>query len=118
MKLFADENLDRSLVDRLRDEGHDVLYAAEMELGMEDDVVLQRANERQALLVTEDKDFGELVFRQGLVHAGVVLVRLSGLSIPAKADAVALVLRQHGPKLVGCFSVIAPGILRMRRHLE
>lgn len=72
MILLADENLDRSVIARLRQHGHEVLAVAEMEPGIEDPVVLSRANERNALLVTEDKDFGELVFRQGLVHAGVI----------------------------------------------
>lgn len=43
-------------------------------------MVLQRALERQAVLVTEDKDFGELVFRQRKMNAGIVLYRLPGLS--------------------------------------
>jgi predicted nuclease of predicted toxin-antitoxin system len=118
VNLVVDENVDQSVVNRLRAEGHDVLYAAEMEPGVDDAVVLQRANEQQALLITEDKDFGELVFRQRLVHAGVILVRLSGLSTAAKADGVALALAQHKRELVGSFSVIAPGILRIRRSLE
>lgn len=118
MNLVADENLDKSLVERLRRDGHDVLYTAEMEPGVEDIVVLRRANEREALLITEDKDFGELVFRQRLVHAGVILVRLAGLSTPAKTDAVARTLIERGPQLVGSFTVIAPGILRIRHRLE
>ncbi len=63
MNLLADESVDRPIVEQLRQDGHDVLYVAEMEPGIPDDVVLQRANEHQALLVTEDKDFGELVYR-------------------------------------------------------
>ncbi len=70
MILLADENLDRTVVARLRQDGHEVLAVAEMEPGIADTTVLARANERRALLVTEDKDFGELVFRQRLVHVG------------------------------------------------
>lgn len=118
MNLLADENVDKSVVLRLRDAGHDVLYTAEMEPGAEDRIILARANEREALLVTEDKDFGELVFRQRLVHAGVVLLRLSGMSAIAKADAVERALAEHGSELAGSFSVIAPGSLRVRRNLK
>ena len=78
MKLLADENLDLSVVARLREAGHQVLAVAEMEPGISDDVVLDRANSEAAMLLTEDKDFGELAFRQFLIHHGVILVRLAG----------------------------------------
>ena len=57
MNLLADESMDKPIVEQLRQDGHDVLYVAEMEPGISDEVVLQRANEHQALLITEDKDF-------------------------------------------------------------
>jgi predicted nuclease of predicted toxin-antitoxin system len=115
VNLLADENIDQQIVERLRQEGHSVLYVAEMEPGISDDAVLERANEQSALLVTADKDFGELVFRQGLVHSGVVLLRLAGLSPDARAGIVADVLREHEAELAGAFSVISPGTVRIRQ---
>jgi len=76
MNLLADEGVDRQIVAQLRQIGHQVLYIAEMEPGISDDEVLERANENEALLITLDKDFGELVFRQKKVKAGVILVGL------------------------------------------
>ncbi|HET6382614.1 MAG TPA: DUF5615 family PIN-like protein [Armatimonadota bacterium] len=76
---MADENIEQQVVERLRQDGHAVLYVAEMEPGIPDELVLQRANDERSMLITGDKDFGELVFRQGLVHLGVVLIRLAGL---------------------------------------
>ena len=73
MRLVADENVDRQIVDRLRAHGHDVLSIAEVEPGIDDDVVLLKARESGALLLTGDKDFGELVFRRRLLSSGVVL---------------------------------------------
>lgn len=64
MNFLADENVDQQIVDQLRKNGHDVLYVIEMEPGISDDEVLARANRRGALLLTADKDFGELIFRQ------------------------------------------------------
>lgn len=115
MNLLADESVDRPVVERLRQEGHDVVYVAELAPSITDGEVLQQANERGALLLTADKDFGELVFRQGRVHAGVVLVRLAGLSAAGKADTVARVFQDRAAELVGAFSVISPGIVRIRR---
>jgi predicted nuclease of predicted toxin-antitoxin system len=115
MNLVADESVDRPVVDRLRQEGHDVIYVAELAPGISDDEALQRANDRHALLVTEDQDFGELVFRIGRVHAGVVLLRLAGLSAATKAEIVAQVVRDRALELPDSFSVISPGAVRIRR---
>ena len=79
MNLFADEGVDRPVVERLRQDDHDVMYVAELAPSIPDEEVLREANGRSAVLVTADKDFGELVFRQGAMHSGVVLLRLAGL---------------------------------------
>lgn len=115
MNVVADEGVDGPVVQRLRDDGHDVIYVAELSRGVTDDDVLRQANDRNALLVTADKDFGELVFRQRLVHSGVLLLRLEGLSNTTKAGFVAEVFREHGAAILGSFSVISPGQIRIRR---
>jgi predicted nuclease of predicted toxin-antitoxin system len=115
MNLLADESIEREVVERLRADGHATVYVAELSPSITDDQVLGQANARSALLVTADKDFGELVHRLGRVHAGVVLTRLAGLSAAAKADAVSQVFRDHAAELVGAFCVIAPGSIRIRR---
>lgn len=114
MNLVADESVDRAVVERLRQEGHDVVSVAELSPSITDDAVLQQANDRGALLVTADKDFGELVFRLGRVHAGVVLLRLAGLPNATKADVVAEVFRDRAADLPGAFSVVSPGVVRIR----
>jgi predicted nuclease of predicted toxin-antitoxin system len=114
MNLLADESVDRQIVERLRQDGHVVTYVAEMEPGISDETVLQRANEQEALLLTVDKDFGELTYRQKLIHHGVVLIRLAGLSNQTKADMVARALRERGAEFVNGFSVISPGMIRIR----
>lgn len=69
--------------------------------------VLSRSREANAVLVTADKDFGELVFRQGLVHSGVVLIRLAGLTPHAKSERVAATFRTHADELIGAFAVVS-----------
>jgi len=115
MNLLADEGVDRQIVERLRQGGHEVLYVAEMEAGIDDDVVLERANERSALLLTADKDFGELVFRDKLLTMdGVILLRLAGLSAGRKAEIVSDALRKRAAEFPNYFSVISPGRIRIR----
>jgi len=87
-----------------------------MEPGIADDVILAQANASQALLITLDKDFGELVYRQGLVHAGVILLRLAGLLPETKATLVAQVMQQRGSEMVQAFSVVSPSTVRIRKQ--
>jgi len=115
VNLVANEGVDRPVVERLRQDGHDVVYVAELSPSITDEEVLQEANARTAVLLTADKDFGELVFRQGLVHSGVVLLRLAGLANATKAEIVAEVCRDRAAELVGAFSVVSPGQVRIRR---
>lgn len=115
MNLLADESVDKSIVTELQQNGHNVLYIAEFAPSIDDETVLHQANQNRALLLTEDKDFGELVFRQGLVHMGVVLIRLSGLSPQAKLTSVSAVFANYENELLEAFSVISPGRVRIRR---
>ena len=117
MNLLADESVDRPVVDRLRQDRHDVVYVAELAPSITDDEVLRDANTLGAVLVTADKDFGELVFRQGVIHSGVVLLRLAGLANATKAEIVAEVCRIRAQELIGSFTVISPGQVRIRQRL-
>jgi predicted nuclease of predicted toxin-antitoxin system len=112
--LLRDEGVDRPIVEHLRRAGFEVLYVAEMEPGIPDEGVLERAHQANALLITADKDFGELVFRQRRLSRGVVLLRLAGLDEEAKSAAVLSVLAAHESELIGAFSVITPKRVRIR----
>jgi predicted nuclease of predicted toxin-antitoxin system len=115
LKLLCDEGVDRPIVDALRGAGHDVSYIAEMHPGVSDDEVLAIAAKDQAVVVTIDKDFGELVFRQGRVHHGVLLVRLHGFNASDKARIVVGAVAEHGEELPGAFAVIDRNRMRVRR---
>ena len=76
MIILADESVDAPIVERLRRDGYTVESIAEMTPSVSDDIVLDRANRTNAILMTGDKDFGEMVFRLGHASSGVILVRL------------------------------------------
>ena len=115
MNLVADENVDRGIIERLRRDGHIVDWIAEVSPSVSDEDVLRRAAESVAVLVTEDKDFGELVYRRGLSHAGVLLVRLEGLDSAAKAEVVSRAVQENAADLLGAFAVVTPDLVRLRR---
>ena len=115
MRLVADESVDGPIVAKLRDDGHEVVSIAEEAPGSRDEAVLNRAWKAGLVLFTSDKDFGELVYRQRLPHAGVLLLRLNGLDEAEKCEAVARAVANRGPDLVGAFSVLSADALRIRR---
>jgi predicted nuclease of predicted toxin-antitoxin system len=65
-------------------------------------------------LITADKDFGELVFRQQQAAHGIILIRLTGLTAQRKAELVAIAVTQHGIDLPGSFTVVSAGAVRIR----
>ena len=103
------------MVERLRADGHEVRYVAELAPGITDDEVLEQANALAAVLVTADKDFGELVYRLAKVSPGVLLIRLHGWTPAERADAVSIAVGQHASELAGAVAVLSPSRLRIRR---
>jgi predicted nuclease of predicted toxin-antitoxin system len=115
MNFVADEGGDRDIVERLRQDGHRVWYVAEIAPSISDDMVLGIANREAALLLTADRDFGEMVFRQHRFAGGIVLIRLAGVSAARKAEMVSGAIGRCQSELAGGFTVITPGICRTRR---
>jgi len=116
VKILADENIDHSIVDQLRKDGHNILYIKEMQPGMPDEEVISIAKKQGALLLTSDKDFGELVFRQGRVSHGILLIRLAGLPTLLKGEIVATAIGQHFDELIGNFTVVTSRSVRIRKQ--
>lgn len=115
MKLLLDENIPIPLLSALRTAGWSVEHVAEVEPGIDDDAVLARARRTGAVLVTDDKDFGELVVQHQQGHHGVLLLRLAGVSHEARCRMVVGVLADSNVELEGAFTVLdARGRVRQR----
>lgn len=117
MIFVADESVDQPIVSFLRNEGHTVIAVVEMEPGISDAVVLEIANQEGCVLLTADKDFGELIFRDHRYSFGIVLIRLSGLTADTKASVVATAIGQHNDELEQTFTVISANNVRIRPRL-
>ena len=115
MKWVADENVDGQVVSRLRKLGHEVIYIAEIEPAAGDPDVLEVSNREGAVLLTADKDFGELVYRMKKTMSGIVLLRLHGLTPDERADLLETVITQHGGELPSAFTVVSKDNIRIRR---
>ena len=116
MNLVLDENIDARIASRLRTDGDAICYVSELSPGIADQEVLRIANETASLLVTCDKDFGELVFRSNHLHQGILLVRLEGMNSEEKSNYISAAIRDYEHQLRGAFSVLTAQLLRIRKN--
>ena len=114
MRWLADECVAAPLVAFLRTAGHDVLYVAEAAAGLSDTDVIALALREKRLLLTEDKDFGDLVFRRERAILGVVLMRVGPENLALKAMRLAAAIERYGEGLFGRYMVIEEGRFRSR----
>jgi predicted nuclease of predicted toxin-antitoxin system len=113
MLFLADESCDFSVVSALRDAGHDVVAVAEVSPRAADEDVLDLARREQRILLTEDKDFGRLVYADSQSMSGVILIRYpAGARSQLPSDVVQLV-SDRGNDLEGRFVVMKPGAVRL-----
>ena len=114
MKFLVDECTDTQLVEFLRIEGHDVLYVMESMRGESDDVILARAYTEERILLTEDKDFGELVFRLRKPAVCVILLRFNPGEESRKVHRLRDVLNDSAATFTDTFIVVEPDNTRIR----
>lgn len=114
MKLLADECCEASVVAALREDGHDVLYAAETLRRLPDPDILERAVAEQRVLLTEDKDFGELVYRLRRPAYSVILLRFSEEAHELKIERLRWLLADRVERMAGTFFVLEADKVRTR----
>lgn len=114
MNILANENVGGPVIETLRERGHSVVSVKETMPGARDEEVLARAQSDQRLVVTLDKDFGELAFRIGLPAAcGIVLFGLTGRT-PEADNARLIAALESRSDWAGHFATVTDTRLRMR----
>src|SRR4029079_16532151 len=103
MRLVADENVSQRIIERLRAGGFEVLSIGEASSGASDEDVLNIAAREQRVLLTEDRDFGELVIRQRRRVLGLILLELDRIANASQADLIAQTLNRTRGSAFGQF---------------
>jgi len=114
MTLVADESVDFGIISQLRQMGITVVSISEDCPGIKDTEVLKIEADRQSLLLTEDKDFGELTYRLKLVNSGILLIRLSDIARKERIKLVGTIVVENFDKLNRNFSVLNKNGLRIK----
>lgn len=113
MKFLADVNVEKAVVDFLTESGHDVKWVADYDCQMSDEALLNMAQHEQRILLTNDKDFGTLAFRQKKLAAGIILLRVKGQLATDKVKLLDKLLRRHGDRLSGNLVVLSMEKIRI-----
>jgi len=114
VKFFADENVESQIVEYLRLSGNDVVYITEISPGATDNTVLELAKKEKRILITNDKDFGEIVFLQRKATAGIVLMRFDNEDSSVKIASLKTLLNKYNKKMANHFVVIDEERIRIR----
>jgi predicted nuclease of predicted toxin-antitoxin system len=114
VRWLVDECVDAGVISSLRSWGHDIVDIAEAAPSITDDGVVRLARDEHRLLLTEDKDFGELIFRHAVRVPGLVLIRMAPELRLRKSARLKTAIDAYGDGLLGRYTVIEPGRIRSR----
>jgi len=115
MQFLANENFPRASIYRLRAMGHDVVSVLECAPGANDRQVLVKATSEKRVILTFDRDYGEMVYRLKLpAPSGIVYFHFNPITPEEPADQLIELLTAGNVSLSGMFSVIERGRLRQR----
>ena len=113
VRFLADESCDFAVVRALRAADHDVVAVSEQSPRAEDSDVIQMALEDERIVLTEDKDFGQLVYASGQQSAGVIFIRFPAKARTTLPSAITKLVQGVGDQLMGAFVVVRPGGIRI-----
>ncbi len=116
LRFLADESCDFAVVRALRAAGHDVAAVGEVQQRSVDRELIRAAAQDKRILLTEDKDFGWLVFASDEDSPGVILIRYPGNARETLAHHVGQIVAEYGEALHNAFVVIQPGHVRLNRR--
>ena len=112
MRFLVDESTGPAVARWLGEQGHDVFSVYDQARGMDDDGVIRMAGEGNWILITNDRDFGEKVYREGWEHHGVILLRLVDERAKNKILVLERMLDQYGDRIAGRFVVVTESHVR------
>jgi len=112
MRFLVDECTGPSVGRWLREQGHEVFSVYEEARGIDDTAIIKRAYAENWILITNDKDFGEKVYREKYRHRGIILLRLEDDRVANKVKALRRILDNYADRVVDRFVVVTDRTVR------
>jgi len=116
MRFLVDECTGPAVAVWLRDQNHDVFSVFDEARGMDDNDIIQKALQEHWILITNDKGFGDKVYRDGRLHQGVILLRLEDERSASKIQVLSRLLEAYLDKLPNSFLVVTEKRVRFARR--
>jgi predicted nuclease of predicted toxin-antitoxin system len=114
LRFLVDVGVGKKVEEWLTSHGYDTLFVRQIDSRMEDKDILRLAVSESRMVITMDKDFGELVYHSKKSHSGVLLLRLEEATGDEKVMVVQRIMEDFSRELEGCFCVFENGRLRIR----
>jgi predicted nuclease of predicted toxin-antitoxin system len=112
MRFLVDESTGPAVAEWLRRQGHEIFSVYDQARGMDDNDIIQKASAENWILMTNDKDFGEKVYRERRPHKGVILLRLDDERADVKIETIRRLLESYANRLPGQFVVVTESSIR------
>ena len=112
MRFLVDECTGPKVAHWLHKQGYEVFSVYDEARGMDDDDILTKAFDENWILITNDKDFGEKVYREGRLHRGIVFLRLEDERAIIKVKTIQILLEGYKDKLADNFVVVTEKKIR------
>jgi predicted nuclease of predicted toxin-antitoxin system len=117
MRFLADESCDANISRALQEAGHDVVLVSRISPRADDASLVDLARNENRLLLTEDKDFGQLFFASNLASNGVILFRYPFQARSVVIQTLLELIEKRGEELLNRFVVVQPGRIRINPPL-
>ena len=116
MRFLVDECTGPAVAKWLREQGYEVFSVYDEARGLDDDTIVRKAFTEGWILITNDKDFGEKIYREGQPHRGVILLRLDDERAATKIRVLQRLLQNYGDQLSDRFVVVSETKVRFARR--
>lgn len=116
MRFLVNECTGPAVAEWLRKREHEVFSVYDEARGLDDETIIQKASAENRILITNDKDFGEKIYREGRSHRGVILLRLDDERAAVKIGVLRRLLQDYGSQLPNQFVVATETKVRFARR--
>ncbi len=115
LKFLVDVGVGKGIETYLREEGYDTKAVRDINPRMSDQEIIRLAVSQNRMVVTMDKDFGELVYHSSMEHRGVLLLRLEDATGAEKLQIIKHIIKNYRSRIIDCFCVFQNDRLRIRK---
>ncbi len=115
LRFLVDLGVGKGIERYLREEGYDTKAVRDIDPRMEDEEIIRTAVTENRMIITMDKDFGELVYHSSMEHSGVLLLRLEDATGTEKSQVVKYIMKNYSDRIKNCFCVFQNDKFRIKK---